>query len=258
MNKTLHGLIATSCLLVASGSSAAQDARDYDAELAELVQSFEEARDAWFKALRAATTDEERTALSSQQPGEEFVVPFQELADEAAGTEAAAGAWMWVLKVTQTGHEELKRQGVEILLHDYTDSDVIVELPLGLRYGGPLYGEELCQSGLRLLVDESSNAKVSAEAHFQLAGLLLDLPSPTEEQQEEARALLTTLKAKYGELQDERERTYGALADGVLQSMNIAVGKPAPEIEGTDLDGVAFKLSDYRGKVILLDFWGHW
>jgi hypothetical protein len=35
-------------------------------------------------------------------------------------------------------------------------------------------------------------------------------------------------------------------------------GKPAPEIEGTDLDGKSFKLSDYRGKVVLLDFWGHW
>jgi hypothetical protein len=32
----------------------------------------------------------------------------------------------------------------------------------------------------------------------------------------------------------------------------------APEIAGKDLDGKAFKLSDYRGKVVLLDFWGHW
>ena len=37
-----------------------------------------------------------------------------------------------------------------------------------------------------------------------------------------------------------------------------AVGSVAPEIEGTDIDGVPFKLSDYRGQVILLDFWGDW
>jgi phage FluMu protein Com len=36
------------------------------------------------------------------------------------------------------------------------------------------------------------------------------------------------------------------------------VGQVAPEITAEDLDGVQFKLSDYRGKVVLLDFWGHW
>ena len=34
--------------------------------------------------------------------------------------------------------------------------------------------------------------------------------------------------------------------------------KTAPEIEGEDIEGVAFKLSDYRGKVVMLDFWGDW
>jgi predicted Zn finger-like uncharacterized protein len=36
------------------------------------------------------------------------------------------------------------------------------------------------------------------------------------------------------------------------------VGSAAPEIEAEDLDGKKFKLSDYRGKVVLLDFWGNW
>ena len=36
------------------------------------------------------------------------------------------------------------------------------------------------------------------------------------------------------------------------------IGKPVPEIAGDDLDGKAFKLSDYKGKVVLLDFWGFW
>ena len=29
-------------------------------------------------------------------------------------------------------------------------------------------------------------------------------------------------------------------------------------VSGEDLDGKPFKLSEYRGKVVLLDFWGHW
>jgi thiol-disulfide isomerase/thioredoxin len=33
------------------------------------------------------------------------------------------------------------------------------------------------------------------------------------------------------------------------------VGKPAPEIAGTTLDGKSLRLSDQRGKVVLLSFW---
>jgi hypothetical protein len=36
------------------------------------------------------------------------------------------------------------------------------------------------------------------------------------------------------------------------------IGKPAPEISGEDGDGRSFRLSDYRGKVVLLDFWATW
>jgi hypothetical protein len=39
---------------------------------------------------------------------------------------------------------------------------------------------------------------------------------------------------------------------------NLSIGREAPEIVGLDIDGVEFKLSDYRGKVVLLDFWGDW
>jgi len=36
---------------------------------------------------------------------------------------------------------------------------------------------------------------------------------------------------------------------------DLAVGRQAPDIEGKDQDGKRFKLSDYRGKVVLLYFW---
>jgi hypothetical protein len=38
----------------------------------------------------------------------------------------------------------------------------------------------------------------------------------------------------------------------------VDVPYPAPEISGADIDGKPFKLSDYRGKVVVLDFWGNW
>ena len=48
---------------------------------------------------------------------------------------------------------------------------------------------------------------------------------------------------------------FGGLNDSPHLALN---GKPAPEIVADDLDGVPFKLSDYRGKVIALSFWAHW
>jgi thiol-disulfide isomerase/thioredoxin len=36
------------------------------------------------------------------------------------------------------------------------------------------------------------------------------------------------------------------------------LGKPAPDIVGTDVDGKKVSLSDYQGKVVLVDFWATW
>lgn len=45
---------------------------------------------------------------------------------------------------------------------------------------------------------------------------------------------------------------------GPMQMEGLPVGELAPEIEGEDIDGNPMKLSDFRGKVVLLDFWGEW
>lgn len=45
---------------------------------------------------------------------------------------------------------------------------------------------------------------------------------------------------------------------GKQQDPGPKVGEEAPDIAGEDIDGKPFKLSDYRGKVVMLDFWGHW
>jgi hypothetical protein len=56
----------------------------------------------------------------------------------------------------------------------------------------------------------------------------------------------------------------GLLAAGCVREANPTteprppdsrVGRAAPEIEGVDGAGRRFRLSDYRGKVVLLHFW---
>jgi len=66
------------------------------------------------------------------------------------------------------------------------------------------------------------------------------------------------LSRKYG-TEKYGEKTVKDYAEGALFEMrHLTVGKQAPDVEGEDLDGKRFKLSDYRGKVVLLDFWGNW
>lgn len=41
-------------------------------------------------------------------------------------------------------------------------------------------------------------------------------------------------------------------------SETVVVGKVAPDFTIKDVDGKEWKLSDYRGKTVLLDFWAFW
>ncbi len=51
----------------------------------------------------------------------------------------------------------------------------------------------------------------------------------------------------------------GASAKGRLfQADYLVPGKTPPEVEAVDTDGKALKLADYRGKVLVLEFWGFW
>jgi hypothetical protein len=63
---------------------------------------------------------------------------------------------------------------------------------------------------------------------------------------------------KYGEVKLPGGGTVAERAKAELFAIrHLSVGNRAPEIEGEDQDGKRFKLSDYRGKVVLLDFWSY-
>jgi peroxiredoxin len=145
---------------------------------------------------------------------------------------------------------------------------------------------------LRAAAHESPHDPVRGFATYELAHLLLKFDATLEQasdadRSEEERAafvarrgaaLLEALEARGREalrraaadslrkvvddhyFLDHREAGYlGAAAEAELFELErLQVGMVAPEIEGADEDAVPFKLSDYRGKVVALDFWGFW
>jgi hypothetical protein len=72
----------------------------------------------------------------------------------------------------------------------------------------------------------------------------------------EIETLFEQAAGKYRDAKIPYSGTVGEKAQAELfEFRHLLVGKTAPDIEGEDQDGKRFKLSDYRGKVVLLDFW---
>jgi hypothetical protein len=114
---------------------------------------------------------------------------------------------------------------------------------------------------LREILGKEPKPKVKAAATLGLGKALAekvdklgDKPAEADKVAAEAEKYLAEAVELYkGEDAPRKE------AEGELKSIRtLRVGKEAPEIKAGDLDGKEFKLSDYRGKVVLLDFWGHW
>ena len=77
-----------------------------------------------------------------------------------------------------------------------------------------------------------------------------------ERMHQESEKLFEEAADKYAGVKTAFDGTVGKKARCELFDLRfLSVGKAAPEVEGTDQDGRHFKLSDYRGKVVLLDFW---
>jgi hypothetical protein len=112
------------------------------------------------------------------------------------------------------------------------------------------YGDKRVEALLRKVLDQHTSRQVRGLACFQIA--MRTRNTATREQ------VLERLVKEFADVPLEDE-TLGSFAERRLFAMrNLQVGKQAPDIQGKDMDGVAFKLSDYRGKVVVLDFWGFW
>jgi peroxiredoxin len=80
-----------------------------------------------------------------------------------------------------------------------------------------------------------------------------------EGMEKEALALFRRVQDRYGDLPHPTHGTMGRFAAAHVAAIEDPVGpdKRAPEISGTTLAGKEMKLSDHRGKVVLLAFWAH-
>ena len=187
--------------------------------------------------------------------------------------------------VEMVGRDEARPRAFALLRRDHIRGDALGPLCERISYG-------LCaeyEPFLREVLEKNPHKEVQAQSCLALARFLsnralrLDLilkePGLAREfadlygkdyleglrrqdrakAAEEAVALLVRATRDYGGVKLPDGETVAEKAEPELFGLrHLSVGKVAPEIEGEDQDGVKFKLSDYRGKVVLLDFWSEY
>jgi hypothetical protein len=124
--------------------------------------------------------------------------------------------------------------------------------------------DEVSEALLRAFLEKDRRLEVQGPAGLTLALKLkrrLDAtPGGNEATASQVRVeiekLLRRAAEQFGDVKLAAGGTVGDKAQLELDDLlHLAVGRVAPDIEGQDQDGNKFKLSDYRGKVVLLDFW---
>lgn len=104
-----------------------------------------------------------------------------------------------------------------------------------------------------LLPDGNDAAKWSNVAERTLWNFARQLQAGRLTAAQEANVL-----RRLGEIEQAYPDAGAALAKPRHMVSALTIGKIAPDIVGCDLDGAEFRLSEYRGKVVVLTFSGDW
>ncbi len=74
-----------------------------------------------------------------------------------------------------------------------------------------------------------------------------------------AAEALEKVMREFGDVPYWRKGTIGETARGYMSELlTLNVGQEAPNIKAVNLDGEEMELTQFRGKIVILDFWGSW
>jgi beta-lactamase regulating signal transducer with metallopeptidase domain/thiol-disulfide isomerase/thioredoxin len=150
-------------------------------------------------------------------------------------------------------------EAAELIVNRYADSADVRNFceELGSFAPSPAWAAPF-ERHLRIILEKNQHREVRAAASYALASVVA---LAGKSRQSEAERLYAEAIQKYDGSEkyffDHIEKMWSKRASAILFELGL-VGKPAPAIEGMALDGRPLKLSEYRGKVVLLTFWATW
>ena len=256
--KRLGPLAAFALLVVGSLAFARAPAGDPAQELKDLREKRDSAMTEWEGRMRTAKSQEEGMKLWEARPGPEFLAGFKAIAIEAKGTETAGQAWVEVFDLAgDLGQQADAKLAVEAIVADHVASPDLAGFAGALGYMSRMIGKETAVSALEALIEKSPHKTVQAPALFSLGSTLTEQGSA--EEKAAGRKAFERLIADFADVKPKRGGPYAERAKAYLFEIDhLQVGMAAPDFESIDENGQKFKVSDYKGKVVVLDFWGNW
>ncbi len=96
-------------------------------------------------------------------------------------------------------------------------------------------------------------------ANFCLAERVARSADGDTKKLDQAVSILATYRQRFPNASIPRIGNLAGYANArIHELMYLEVGRTAQDIEGSDARGKSFKLSDYRGKTVVLFFWADW
>jgi hypothetical protein len=236
------------------------------AEFSTLEADFEAAQKAYAARVRELQqTDEYKAALeaSDREALTKLISTVEKIdlpafakrawegAERYAAHDNAVPFLVWI--AINDPDREATGKAVDTLLSAHVQSAELLPLAENAIRLNAKLGPERSAEVLQQLVDAETTDLVKAHALFLQATMLQRGRDATAEQKAAAEALLARAE-KLAVGTDLAMRIEGPR----FEQARLQIGMEAPDVEGVDLDGSPFKLSDYRGKVVVLDFWGDW
>jgi acyl-CoA reductase-like NAD-dependent aldehyde dehydrogenase len=257
MNRTVTGFL----ILLLAGPPLQADDKPKDKpstpqeQYKTLVAEWQNAMKEYRQAMSKAKTQEERQKVFQEkypQP-DKFAPRFLELAEKNPKDPAGVDALIWVVEYSPPRGPagKFRKEALEILARDHVTSDKLGPLCSNLGYAR----DAATESFLRAVLKKNPHREEQGQACLALAQMLKQRGGADKE----AEQLFERAAKEYANIRTARGKTIGELAENDLFEIHhLAIGKQVPDIQGEDIDGKKFKLSDYHGKVVMLDFWGHW
>lgn len=224
--------------------------KDYDTRQKDVLRAY----------VAAKTDADKRKELEKFPKPAAYTGRMMALAEKYPTDPAALEALLWTVKNGDDTPEAPR--AATILVRDHFTSDKLADICAHLASPNVPGADQVLQT----LREKSPHRSVRGQATFALGQLLMIeanqanhlAPAEVEHLYRRAEALFDEVVASFADGKHYRGDLKKAAQAELFQIHQLPVGKAAPEIDGEDVEGKKFKLSEYRGKVVLLDFWGHW